>query len=48
MPLTLRGAKGVEAYIDDVLVYGQTKEEHDQHLFEVCHRLQDAGFHLNI
>ncbi|MCP4349354.1 MAG: RNA-directed DNA polymerase, partial [Desulfobacterales bacterium] len=45
---TLRGAKGVEAYIDDVLVYGRTKEEHDRHLFEVCRRLQDAGFRLNM
>ena len=29
-------------YIDDILVFSKTKEEHDQHLQQICQRLRDA------
>ena len=32
---------------DDVLVYGQTQEEHDHHLTAVLERIQQAGVTLN-
>ncbi len=45
---TLAGIPGVEAYIDDILVYGGTQEEHDRSLREVLRRLHENGFRLNI
>ena len=32
---------------DDLLVHGQTVEEHDKHLIAVLHRLEQAGLTLN-
>ena len=29
-------------YLDDILVFSKTKEEHDQHLQQICQRLRDA------
>ena len=29
-------------YLDDILIFSKTKEEHDQHLQQVCDRLRDA------
>ena len=29
-------------YLDDILVFSKTKEEHNQHLQQICQRLQDA------
>lgn len=43
----LQGLKGVMHYIDDVLVWGNTKEEHDARLTEVQDRLKTAGFEIN-
>ena len=29
-------------YLDDILVFSKTKEEHDQHLQQICQWLRDA------
>lgn len=36
----LRGIKGLVVYMDDVMIYGATEEEHDQSLNEVLVRLK--------
>ncbi len=36
---------GALAYIDDIIVYGATWEEHNERLKEVLRRLHDYGFH---
>ena len=43
----LQGFEGVECNIDDVLIYGQTQEEHDQRLKAVLSRLSNASVTLN-
>ena len=43
----LSGIEGVVCMMDDVLVHGATKEEHDQRLEAVLLRLQGAGVTLN-
>lgn len=35
------------AYIDDVIIYSNTIEEHLIHLSEICHLLREARFRLN-
>ena len=35
------------AYIDDVIIYSNTFDEHLIHLNEICHLLQEARFRLN-
>ena len=36
------------AYLDDVLIYSKTKEEHSKHVDEVIRRLGDAGLQIDI
>ena len=43
----LQGLEGVVRLIDDILIYGQTQEEHDKHLTEVLHKIAAAGITLN-
>lgn len=43
----LENAEGVVCLMDDILVCGQTQEEHDHRLTEVLGRLKDAGLTLN-
>jgi hypothetical protein len=43
----LRDIPGVLHYVDDVLIYGKTKQEHDARLCVVLTRLHDAGFALS-
>ena len=34
--------------VDDIIVYGKTREEHDKNLERVMQRLQKINLHLNI
>lgn len=43
----LDGLKGVLAYQDDLLVFGSSKQEHDQHLLEVLKRLDKFNVRIN-
>ncbi|XP_033728239.1 uncharacterized protein K02A2.6-like [Pecten maximus] len=43
----LSGLDGVEAIIDDTIIYGKTLEEHDQRLRKVMDRIQESGLKLN-
>lgn len=43
----LGGCAGVRNYLDDVLVYGRTKEEHDTNLATVLSRLREHNVRLN-
>lgn len=45
--VVLAGCKGTVNYLDDVLVVGQTKEEHDRNLEEVLKRLEDHNVKIN-
>ena len=44
---TLQGLEGVKVFMDDILVYGATKEEHDGRLEKVMQRIETAGLKLN-
>ena len=43
----IKDLKGVTHFVDDVLIWGKTKEEHDTRLKEVLSRLEKAGFAIN-
>ena len=43
----LRGIEGVEVIIDDILIHGKTRKEHDRRLDTVLRRIQDSGRKLN-
>uniref|UniRef100_A0A131XQ90 RNA-directed DNA polymerase n=1 Tax=Ixodes ricinus TaxID=34613 RepID=A0A131XQ90_IXORI len=43
----LAGIPGVKAYLDDILISGNTQEEHGERLEAVLTRLQDARFRVN-
>ena len=47
MSRILSGLEGVVCLIDDTLVFGHTKEEHDRRLTAVLTRLETAGVTLN-
>ena len=47
MSETLSGLAGTVCMMDDILVHGRTKEEHDERLTHVLQRLQEAGITLN-
>jgi len=44
----LEGLEGVVCQIDDVLVFGATRKEHDDQLLKVMQGLESAGVTLNI
>ena len=46
MDSVLQGLEGVVAFIDDILVTGETEEEHLQNLDEALQRLEEADFTL--
>lgn len=41
------GLEGVCVIVDDILVYGQTRQDHDRHLRDVLIRARDRGIKLN-
>ena len=41
------GLQGVLCHMDDILVIGRNKEEHDERLVKVLQRLKDSGITLN-
>lgn len=47
MAETLHGLDGVAVYMDDILVYGNTAEKHDQYLSKVLDWVESAGLKLN-
>lgn len=44
----LQGVKGAVNFLDDIVVTGDTEEEHLRNLEEVLKRLKEAGFKLNL
>ena len=45
--VVLAGCEGVRNYLDDIFVFGSTKEEHDQNLRAVMERLKDHNVCIN-
>lgn len=43
----LRGIENIATHIDDILIYGYTKEEHDKVLRNVLQRLSEEGITIN-
>lgn len=43
----LEGLDGVESFIDDILIWGCTKDQHDQRLKAVLDRVREANLKLN-
>lgn len=43
----LRDLPGVSLYMDDILIYGSTEEEHDERLQQVMNVIQQSGLRLN-
>lgn len=48
MSIILACLPGVQAYLDDIICYGATQEQHDVNLPRVLQALTDAGLKLNI
>ncbi|XP_061570027.1 uncharacterized protein K02A2.6-like [Cololabis saira] len=44
---TLEGLEGVEVFMDDILVYGTSMEQHDARLEMVLQRVESTGLKLN-
>nr|XP_034824747.1 uncharacterized protein K02A2.6-like [Maniola hyperantus] len=43
----LEGLEGTDSFIDDIIVWGRTKEEHDMRLESLLHRSKDIGIKYN-
>ena len=43
----LRDLQGVEVIIDDILIHGKTREEHDKNLEDVLRRISESELKLN-
>ena len=44
----LEDGEGVSVYMDDIIVWGSTVEEHDEHLTETLQKLSEVGLVLNL
>lgn len=44
---TLQGLVGVEVFMDDILIYESSLEQHDTHLERVLQRVELTGLKLN-
>ncbi|XP_053739631.1 uncharacterized protein K02A2.6-like [Synchiropus splendidus] len=47
MQMILKDVTGVQNYLDDIIVYGHSRENHDCNLQNVLQRLKDAGLTIN-
>lgn len=47
MQTVLKDSSGVQNYLDDIIVYGDSKERHDEHLQAVLQHLKDTGLQIN-
>ncbi|CAM4672822.1 unnamed protein product [Lepidochelys kempii] len=47
MSLILKNQHGVQCYLDDIIVFGNTSEEHDNNLQSVLNSISKAGLQLN-
>lgn len=43
----LEGLEGVRCYVDDVVIWGSTLQEHNQRLTNVLQRVRENGLKLN-
>lgn len=48
MSTVLKGLPGVQWYLDDIIVFGKDRSEHDLRLREVMQRLDEVGLRLNL
>lgn len=48
MSSILKGLKGVQCYLDDIIISGATAEEHEKRLTAVLRRIDDAGLKINL
>ena len=48
MSVVLQGCKGVVYYIDDILVTGKSREEHEHNLRQVFTRLEQFGLRIQL
>ncbi|XP_065084352.1 uncharacterized protein K02A2.6-like [Ochlerotatus camptorhynchus] len=42
------GIPGVKPYLNDILIAGRTKQEHDRSLYAVLEQIREYGFHLRL
>lgn len=47
MEQIIEGLEGVRVYIDDIIVWGSTLQEHNQRLYKVMERIKKYGLKLN-
>lgn len=48
MDKLIASLSNVICYMDDIIVYGKNKEEHDQALLALINKIQDTGLHIKL